>query len=271
MKDFTTVLDMRLEFQREILSQLREIYDGYFKKRWGTKKTFEWQGKMGFLAGVTDVIYRRHKVISQMGERWVYYRIENDSPLERAKQAFRMAGKEDAIRAEIKMGFHDFLTSLPRHNRPLEDESKLEETFAALATLVTVARTPVQRDGVNKIILNKPSPEGPFRFVKQMLKIARALCRVHQTEVMTDAVYKVIIKTSVDSIPTMRWKVLEWLWANKDTVDFSIVDIERSTRTPRITLTYYLDELVILELVDRAGHRFSLSPLAREIFEGSGM
>ena len=38
VKDFTTVLSMRREKRATILSQLREIHDGEFKRSFGTEK-----------------------------------------------------------------------------------------------------------------------------------------------------------------------------------------------------------------------------------------
>ncbi|MFC1693441.1 toprim domain-containing protein, partial [Candidatus Latescibacterota bacterium] len=53
MKDFTTVLSMRSDPRLVILGQLREIYDGQYKAEFGNRKKINWEGKVGFLAGVT--------------------------------------------------------------------------------------------------------------------------------------------------------------------------------------------------------------------------
>src|SRR5437879_4058807 len=44
-KDFGTVLNLRSEARAEILSHLREIYDGSFSARFGTGKDTQWDGK----------------------------------------------------------------------------------------------------------------------------------------------------------------------------------------------------------------------------------
>src|SRR3990167_1904134 len=51
-KDFTTILQMNYETKNEIMSQLREIYDGAYAKRFGSGREVNWKGKVGVLAGV---------------------------------------------------------------------------------------------------------------------------------------------------------------------------------------------------------------------------
>lgn len=53
LKDLTTVLTMHREARQEILAQLREIYDGAYAKEFGTGEAISWEGRLGFLAGVT--------------------------------------------------------------------------------------------------------------------------------------------------------------------------------------------------------------------------
>ena len=74
LKDLTTVLEMYQEERQAILAQLREIYDGRFDKAWGTGKELHWQGRLGFLAGVTPIIDSYHSVLSVLGERFVLFR-----------------------------------------------------------------------------------------------------------------------------------------------------------------------------------------------------
>ena len=61
MKDFTTILSMRSEPRQEIFGQLREVYDGSFKKAFGTGDMVPWKGKVGFIAACTSV-YDKHSI-----------------------------------------------------------------------------------------------------------------------------------------------------------------------------------------------------------------
>ena len=73
-KDFTTVLSMSGDRLRAILAQLREVYDGRISKAWGTGKVETWEGRLGFLAGVTPVIEKHHQVMSVLGPRFLLFR-----------------------------------------------------------------------------------------------------------------------------------------------------------------------------------------------------
>jgi hypothetical protein len=75
LKDLTTVLTMHREARSEILSQLRELYDGSYVATWGTGKEVRWEGRLGFLAGVTPVIDTMHAVTAVLGERFTYLRL----------------------------------------------------------------------------------------------------------------------------------------------------------------------------------------------------
>jgi len=59
---------MRNESRKEILSQLREIADGYYRKTFETGEEVTWEGKLSIIAGVTPAIeryYAIHQVLAK--------------------------------------------------------------------------------------------------------------------------------------------------------------------------------------------------------------
>src|SRR5690349_7025765 len=62
LKDFTTVLSMRREKRAAILSQLREMHDGEFRRDFGTGETKIWKGRLGIVAAVTPVIDKHYAI-----------------------------------------------------------------------------------------------------------------------------------------------------------------------------------------------------------------
>src|SRR4051812_15597453 len=74
-KDLTTVLTMHREARAQIMGQLREVADGKTEKSFGNGLRIEWEGKLGFLAGVTPIIDEQHSFLAVMGERFVLYRM----------------------------------------------------------------------------------------------------------------------------------------------------------------------------------------------------
>lgn len=74
VKDFTTVLEMRREKRGAILSQLREIHDGMFKRDFGTGDCKIWHGRVTVIAAVTPVLDARYSVFGLLGERFLQVR-----------------------------------------------------------------------------------------------------------------------------------------------------------------------------------------------------
>lgn len=111
-KDFTTVLTMHRDKQQAIISQLREIFDGYYRKEFGTGETKDWVGKIGFIAGVTTVIDRHHEIYSVLGERFVQYRPIQPDRIALAKKAISNSGGEDLMREEIQNAMADYISGI---------------------------------------------------------------------------------------------------------------------------------------------------------------
>ena len=105
LKDFTTVLTMHRDKRHAILSQLREIYDGYYRKEFGTGESKTWEGKMGFIAGVTSVIDNHQSVFQVLGERFIQYRPTQPDAIALAKKAIANNGGEKVMREEIQNAF----------------------------------------------------------------------------------------------------------------------------------------------------------------------
>jgi hypothetical protein len=78
LKDFTSTLTMRPESKSEVLSALREIYDGRWTRYIGTDggKPLHWTGKLGLVFGCTGAIDTQHSVSDALGNRFLLSRLE---------------------------------------------------------------------------------------------------------------------------------------------------------------------------------------------------
>src|SRR5262249_42479656 len=101
-KDFTSVLCMNRNQRAAILAALREIHDGHWIRHVGTDggRALPWEGRMGFLGGVTDVIDSHHAVISALGDRFLYCRIQAESNMRRCV-ARKVIERGEAMRAKV--------------------------------------------------------------------------------------------------------------------------------------------------------------------------
>ena len=102
IKDFTTVLAMRREKRGAVLSQFREMYDGEFKRAFGTGETKVWRGRITVIAAVTPVLDRHYSIFSTLGERFLQVRSNRpDSPVA-GEWAIRQQGQEMLIRRDLR-------------------------------------------------------------------------------------------------------------------------------------------------------------------------
>ena len=203
-KDLTTVLTMHRDARNQILGQLREVADGKIEKGFGTGHRVEWQGKLGLLAGVTQVIDDQHRFLAVMGERFILYRMPPAPRRALARRALKNRGREKALRERLWPAVARYLDSFQRCG-PIELPNDLTEPLLNLADVVTRARTGVARDGYTRELLYLPEPEAPTRLTKQLAQLGAAmrLLGVSQHETWT-----LMGKIGWDCVPAVRRSVL---------------------------------------------------------------
>jgi hypothetical protein len=102
LKDFTSTLTMRPESKSEVLSALREIYDGKWTRYIGTDggKPLHWAGKLGLVFGCTGAIDTQHSVSDALGNRFLLSRMEPGEG--QLRWSFRhVGGKTATMRHEL--------------------------------------------------------------------------------------------------------------------------------------------------------------------------
>lgn len=261
-KDFGSVLSMNRDARSLVMAALREVYDGSWTRHVGTDggKTMTWSGKVGFVGGCTQTIDRHHAVMGAMGERFLFYRLpEIDSSMQ-AYRALKHAGKERAMRQELADNVAGVLSGSSPTDVDLSDEET--DWLVNLATLVSRARSAVERDSYSREIELVPDSEAPTRLVIMLARLLQGLTAIglDRTEAS-----KVVVKTALDSMPTLRRRVLEELQAGQlDTTDVAELVLHPTQTTRRA-----LEDLTAhgLVLCHRGGkgeaHEWTLSEFAR--------
>ena len=187
LKDFTSVLTMPRDARAEILGQLREIYDGSYRKDFGTGQSFKWKGKVGLIAGVTEAIETYQSATQILGERCLLYRLGCADGQQVAQKALENQGREEVCRQHFREAVTLFLDRIDT-TRELEIPDPIRNKLSALATLCVTARTGVMRDG-NGIIEYIPGTEGPARLAKQLSLFLKALTHVRGKATATQEEY----------------------------------------------------------------------------------
>ena len=274
-KDLTTLLTIDRDARAEVFSQLREIYDGEFVREWGTGKRLEWQGRLGFIAGVTDVIDQHHAALAVLGERFLLFRLASVDRPALAKKAMANAGKEGEMRARLAGAMHAFLAGRSMEKPAVGIEAI--DHLVRLADFVTRARSGVFRDGFKRELEYVPEPEVPTRFAKQMLALGSGLAVVNGNDHVGPDELRVVHRVGLDCIPSIRRKILKALaegemrGSDNDSLDTS--KIAGASRFSTSAVRRTLEDLHGLGVVEREkggpgkADRWSLDESTRSVFE----
>jgi hypothetical protein len=250
LKDFTTVLEMHREERQAILAQLREIYDGRFDKTWGTGRELHWEGRLGFLAGVTPVIDQHQAAMSILGERFITLRTITPDRRQLARAALEAAGREREMRRDLATSLHGFLAQ--RGTIPPTVSAAVRSTLATVADFVTRARSGVLRDGYKRHLEYAPEPEAPTRFAKVLLALASGIALAYDEPEVTPRALQWVLRVALDCLPVVRHRVIAALvcGAISDTGDaLSTTEVAGATQFATVTIRRALEDLQALEVV----------------------
>jgi DNA-binding MarR family transcriptional regulator len=272
-KDFTTVLSMHRDKQQAIISQLREIFDGYYRKEFGTGETKTWEGKIGFIAGVTSVIDRHYEIYSVLGERFIQYRPVQPDSIALAKKAMANSRSGKQMREEIQNAIADYISSIqiPEEGAIISEE--MQDRFAHLASFCVKARSGIIRDGYSTREIDLvPETEVPTRLAKQFITLYSVLPHVGHISETED--YDLIKKLATDSLPKKRRLVLDALIDSGEMMETADIALKIGYQTGTTRRT--LEELHALGLANREhkgtgyADRWSLSEYALNLLTKAG-
>jgi IclR helix-turn-helix domain len=246
LKDFTTVLTLHRDKRGEILAQLREIYDGHYCKEFGNGKVVDWSGKVGLIAGVTQIIDTQYAVNQVLGERFICFRIRSQDAVRVAERAIHNQGREEGMRSTLREMVGGFLQGL--EITPVARPDSLVRKISHLAVFCAMARSAVIRDHKGEIEYI-PEHEGPGRLAKQLVLFGEALAIVRGKKVLGEEEYRVLYRLVEDTIPRHKFQLLALLIAAGGAV--TTQDAAEQSGYPRETTRRYLQDLTAMQLVTR--------------------
>jgi hypothetical protein len=272
VKDFTTVLSMRREKRGAILSQLREIHDGMFKRDFGTGETKIWCGRATVIAAVTPMLDRYYSIFTSLGERFLQVRWHRPDSEEAGEWAIRQQGQETKIRQQIcELVSAIFKNAL---KEPSRLSPEMEKRIASLAEVVALGRTHVFRNGYgNREIEYVPESEANTRISKQLAAIARGIASLNGHASATEEEFGDVVRVAFDCLPDARRRLLEAALRGEDPGGVSMA------RVVRLRELEELEALGILEpevrpgsamLGPEADRRWSLTARVRRLLTTAG-
>ena len=248
IKDVGSVLSLNRDSRGPILAALREVYDGAWTRYVGSDggRTLAWAGKCGLIGGATPSIDGFYAVISVLGERFCYYRLPESNEDNKAEAALAHAGHETEMRSELAGMVADFFTTLDI-SKPIDFTTEERDKLIHLAVFTTRCRSAVERDSFSsREIQLIPGAESPTRLVKVLAQLLRGLQAVGVTK---ERAWELVEKTALDSMPTLRQKVvLAMIETDAETVTS---DLATRLGYPTVTTRRALEDLACYGIVKR--------------------
>jgi len=243
IKDVTSIIQGDRNVRGQILSAIREIYDGRYVRQVGVDggRTLIWEGRIVVVGACTTAWDTAHSVISLMGDRFVIIRI--DSTRNRHNSGLRAinnTGDEIKMRSEMAAAVGGLIAHASlNETRITDDENK---HLVAAADIVTRARTAVEFDYKGDVSVAH-APEMPTRFAKQLAQIIRGGVAIGLPR---KAGMRLAIRCARDSIPPLRLEIIFDVLAHPGG---TAGGIRKDIRKPWRTVKRQVDALVMLNVL----------------------
>jgi hypothetical protein len=206
-KDFTTLTSMNEEGLREIMGQLRGIYDGSFSKKTGNDVDVDWEGKIGIIAGGTGSAARKMRQFSEQGERFINYNLMVADSKQMAIRAMGnvkgLKAMEEGLRTTVANFINQKLGEVKPDNLVIPEELMLQ--MIDMADFATQARSPVTMDKKDPtVVAFVGEREQPSRMAMMLANLATALMIIDGETTLSEFNASILYKTALDSIPVDR-------------------------------------------------------------------
>ncbi len=250
-KDWTSVLSVQKDTKAELMSQLREIWDGDMTKVFGNGKVRRWTGKVSVLAASTQAVDLNQQQYTHLGERFLNYRMIMPDRKEVAMRALTNAPNQDLMAKEIQYAMYSFIKglNLPKEiTEPPQLPDEFKSQIVNLANFCTMARSGIIREeGMKKEVIFVPSAEMPTRISGQLAKLGSGIIIANGGK-FEEADMEIIYKVALDSIPqTNKMVITEMAKMNGQTT----AQIATALGYPTEPIKRYLENLAMLRVCTR--------------------
>lgn len=262
LKDFTTTLSLDKDNLRDVLSVLRECYDGRFDRPTGNAggSSLAWSGKLCVLTGATNEIDNAMQFNQSMGERFVYYRYDNANDNDIFQQANAALGRfqldntdqTETLANAVKELFDSLQLTWKTDRREFTDKER-----SRLAQLVTVAcklRTVVRRHNFrDKEIVAPPQYEQGARLAEVLGNLYLGMELVGVNENWR---WQLVKKVALDSGPLLRVEILRRIdGANALGIEADADLLANEIKISKSQVTKTIQELNICNLIYKGDNK----------------
>ncbi|MBD3337916.1 MAG: hypothetical protein GF353_02330 [Candidatus Lokiarchaeota archaeon] len=269
IKDFTTLISARREVRREIFGILRDAFDGHYAKAFGSEaETKEYNANFGVVVGCTPAIDKYQSFDNDLGERFLKVRFKKQNTRDMVERALAGFDQETEMREEISKYVLKCLEidGSPEKTKINFENDKLKKKIILLSDIGSKLRTHVSRDGAHKIVHFEPEPEVGTRLVKQISKLLHGIAIVREKTEITDEEYQIALRIIHDNMTSYNVRILQQLLIREGTLEYIIEE----TKIPRATATIYLEDLELLDIINRNKREYFIADSAKSAFDETG-
>jgi len=252
--DLAELLTMSKDARNEIMSMFRQMYDGDYRKEWGSNKPpVEWKGKFGLIGATVPAVDAQLSRVMELGERFI--RVVLKSTREQNKRATKRArlnvGKEVGIKEDLyelgKAFLNEYIPKAKEYTHGSQEPFWWGDQIDDVVTITAYLRTYVSR-GAQGQLEYEPIPEVPTRLVKQMTMLANANCLLDERKELDQSDMDIILRVCMDSVPMRRGRIFSALLNGRERV----VQISEFTNINERDVKRELEVFQIMDcLVDR--------------------
>jgi len=168
------------------MSQLRALFDGEMTKHSGSMdKPLHWKGYLGIIAGSTPSVYPAFEEYSDLGERFIYYRMKEFDAEKATHVALSRKLFGSALNDTLSEAYAEYIETMVKtyaENDPIELSQEVKNRLAKISKFSEDVRTAVHKDWRGEKIDRIPTPAYPMRVALQLVAIARALSLMRHNE-----------------------------------------------------------------------------------------
>ena len=264
VKDFTSIMSQRDSDKDAIFGALRDAYDGYCSKTFGTGER-RYESHFSVLSGVTQDVYLLAEHYQSLGERFIKFGISDNMSHayheEMIDSAITNIGKEKVLRTGTSEVTKDLLLRLVKNyhvkNKQLPSlPDRIKYKIVGLAKFGAKMRGTVHRDKrQSDLIISKPHEEFGTRLGKQIAKLAYSLALVNERTEVDEHDYLICKKVMLDTISQRYEDIVRTFIKNCKHEDdtLSTAELAELSKYPLSTVRRMLADMHMLEIVERSG------------------
>lgn len=246
IKDFTAMLSMRTPDLHAILGQLRDAYDGECASAAGIGNVKRFNSKFGIIAAVTGSIDKQRPLMTELGERFITYRMPIISTAEAKKRSFMNKDSVREMNEELREAAIELLNqrvAVPRMH------IVFKRKIYRVAEFVAKARCHIERDRFTKEP-ELPQPEVPTRLAGQLNDLARGIAMARGKAAVDGADARLVQKVGLHSLTYKRIALLRTMLSSYPG-HLTIAEVAERMGFPEPTIRVHIQNLELLKLLEK--------------------